>query len=94
MHLQNTTAPMVATPPRGPGVFPSWFSTHTSGWACSHPHGPDDVTEETGHPPHLVASYALAHLNDHHPGWKLRCAKCRTPQWNALGSPTCFQCRR
>lgn len=81
-------------PTRGSGLFPTWFATHATGWICSHPHGPDDVTEELGHPPHLIHSYALAHLNEHHPGWKLPCTRCGTPQWNAENRPTCFQCRR
>ncbi|WP_435107330.1 hypothetical protein [Nocardiopsis synnemataformans] len=92
--MTTAAAPALTTPPRGSGLFPAWFETHASGWICSHPHGPDDVTEELGHPPHLIDSYALRHLNDHHPGWKLPCTRCGTPQWNELGSTRCYRCRQ
>jgi hypothetical protein len=80
-------------PPRGTGLVPDWFEFHATGWICHHPHGPDVWTEELGHPEAWVNSYALAHLNEHHPGWKLPCTRCSTPQWNDQGSLRCFHCR-
>ena len=65
-----TQTPNPAKPRPLADRVPTWFEFHATGWVCSHPHGPDDVTEELGHPPHLIHSYALAHLNEHHPGWE------------------------
>lgn len=94
--MLHSTPPvaMVAIPPRGAGMFPSWFTTHASGWICSHPHGPEDVIEELALPMNLIDSYAVEHLNEHHPGWKLPCSRCGRPQWNTEGRSTCFACRR
>lgn len=89
----NALTPTAAPPARGAGVTPAWFQFYENGWECSHPHGPGAPTWETGHPPHLVVSYALRHLNRFHPGWKIACAGCGRPQWNAEGSLRCFGCR-
>lgn len=82
-------APSIPSP-----AFPPWLGFHATGWMCAHPHGPDDVDEELGHPEHLIHSYAIAHLDECHPGWRRRCTRCGRPQWNAEGRPTCFECRR
>jgi hypothetical protein len=80
-------------PVRGHEVTPAWFTVHPGGWMCSYPHHDDVVTEEVGHPAHLVNSYALDHLDTHHPGWKLPCTACGKPQWNTEESHYCFDCR-
>ncbi|WP_433699079.1 hypothetical protein [Nocardiopsis sp. CA-288880] len=92
-HQTLPAAPMVTTPPRGSGVIPAWFEIHASGWICSDPNCPSEYEEELGHPAEYVNTYALRHLNDHHPGWKAPCSCCGTPQWNSEGSPRCFWCR-
>ncbi|MBB4931414.1 hypothetical protein F4561_002234 [Lipingzhangella halophila] len=82
-------------PERGTGVTPAWFTFDEHGWSCRHPH-PDPRTPcavNRMYSPLAVRS-ALDHLDEHHPGWKVTCRRCRRPQWNAEGSRYCFDCRR
>lgn len=65
-------------------TVPDWFEFHATGWICHHPHDPDDVVEELGHPQAQVVDYATAHLNEHHPGWDLRPEVAR---WIASAQP-------
>lgn len=79
-------------PPRGNAPTPTWFTFLTGGWFCDYPHldpsvlcGATNINDATGQ--------GLAHLDDHHPGWKLPCARCSKPQWNADESTRCHDCR-
>lgn len=93
--LPPAPTPPLRTPDRGRQITPAWFAFRQdgTGWHCDHPHpSPDVPTSATGLP--NGTSHGVDHLNEHHPGWKLPCSRCGTPQWNAEGRPTCFQCRR
>lgn len=82
------------TPNRGRNTTPAWFEFHDdrNGWLCRYPH-PDPTVLKGAHYIPNATSHGLAHLNTHHPGWKLPCTRCGKPQWNAENRPTCFDCR-
>lgn len=82
-------------PERGHRPTPDWFEfeEERGRWRCSYPHPDPTVLMGALYVADAV-SHGLEHLNEHHPGWKLPCARCGKPQWNTEGRPTCFDCRR